>query len=188
MIAADESADYLSADEIASLTAIAAKHGLTVEIILDSARKARLKAGGGAEDNAFLVDPPQSSAPPSLSVRKVVVQVRQKQAIPLTVAPITDEEWQALSPHMFCRSRTLGRRQMLYRSLRFALGHAQTKNPYDCSMAAWLSYEVTRYRGNRLRQMCDAAKGHVSDQRQRELEALAQYAEQRAAGRSQFED
>lgn len=182
--------DLLSAEQIAAIQSLAERQGLSVNALLDTARafkRRELDANGGADADAAIVDPTKSSAPPSLSVRKIVTSVRQRQAVPLRVEPLTADEFAAISPMLYCRSRTLPRREMLWRAMQFAMGHAISKSAADCSVASWLSYEVARYGGSRLRAMADAMRSILTAERCAELDALASYAEQRAATRAHFD-
>lgn len=176
--------DLLSADQIAAIRALAVRQGLSADALLHTARafkRRALDANGDADANSVMVDPTKSSAPPSLSVRMVVTSVRQRQAVPLPVAPLTDDEFTAISPFLYCRSRTLPRCEMLWRAMQFAMGHANGKSAEDYSVASWLSYETSRHKGKRVRALADAMHGVLSEQRCRELEVLADYVEQRAS-------
>jgi len=182
--------ELLSADQIAAIRALAERQGLSANALLDTARafkRRALDANGGTDANSVMVDPTKSSAPPSLSVRKVVTSVRQRQAVPLPVAPLTDDEFTAISPYLYCRSRTLSRPEMLWRAMQFAMGHANGKSAEDYSVASWLSYETSRHKGKRLRALADAMHGVLSEQRCRELDVLADYVEQRASVREQWQ-
>lgn len=178
--------DQLTAEEIAALTELSERHGLTLHVILETVRASKRRAAQGGTDAAFLVDT-QPSVPPKLSVRTIVTSVRQRQAVPLRVAPLTDDEFTTISPFLYCRSRTLPRHEMLWRALQFAMGHANGKSAEDYSVASWLSYEASRHKGRRLRALADAMQGVLSEQRCRELDVLADYVEQRASVREQWQ-
>lgn len=181
---ADGHGHGLTDAELANLRNLAAKLDMHFADLLFqiTVAKEQREAKARAAEIEKTVD--SASRPRGLSVRTVVTSVRQRQSIPLSVEPISDDEYAALSPYLFCKSRTLPRKDMLWRALQFAMGHARRGGVADSSVASWLSYEVTHHNGKRLRTLADTMRGVLSETRCAELNALATYAEQRAEGRA----
>lgn len=175
----------LSPDDEAAIRAFAAKHELSVDALLSTARASKRRAQQGEAGGGFLVDTAPASPKPSMSVRTAIQLVRQRGHVPLEVAPFTDQEWELIEPHFrFCKSRTLQRRIVLWSAVKYALGHAASKSAADLTVSAFLSYEIARYNGSRITALANAMEGVLSEHRCRELQALVSYLQERAQNRA----